>query len=129
MAETRTQAHRAAPVLADVVDTAHLARYTMGDEKLERELLRMFATQAEELLAMLENAGGQEAWRMAAHTLKGAARAIGAFPIAEEAARLEHLPPAEGRHMLEDLRHHITRFRQAFRHWEEGLSRHDGECA
>ena len=129
MAQARTQAQQAAPALADVVDTAHLARYTMGDEGLERELLRMFAAQAGELLATLEKAEDREAWRLAAHTLKGAARAIGAFPIAEEAARLERLSPQEGRRVLDVLRRRIARFKEAFHHWEEGFSRYDSECA
>ncbi len=129
VAEARTQTQHTAPALADVVDTAHLARYTMGDEALERELLRMFAVQAEELLSNLEKATEKDAWRLAAHTLKGAARAIGAFPIAEEAARLERLSPEEGRRVLDGLRRRIARFQEAFRHWEESFSRYDSECA
>ena len=71
------------------IDLGHLARMTLGDAGLEREVLAMFAEQSAGLVATLAslpaNAGAL------AHTLKGSARAIGAFRVAEAAARFEML--------------------------------------
>jgi HPt (histidine-containing phosphotransfer) domain-containing protein len=69
------------------IDFEHLSRMTLGDPALECEVLTMFVAQSAKLLAQLvalpPEAGGL------AHTLKGSARAIGAFAVAEAAARLE----------------------------------------
>jgi len=112
-----------APALSDVIDTAHLARYTMGDVKLERELLGMFDAQLEELLTALENARGDvRAWKLAAHTLKGAARAVGAFPLAETALALEKEGPSAPDVLMDRLRRQAGDFRKAWRHWRESLS-------
>jgi HPt (histidine-containing phosphotransfer) domain-containing protein len=69
------------------IDLQHLARMTMGDAKIEREVLGMFAGQAAGLVATLA-ALPAEAVALA-HTLNGSARAIGAFRVAECAAALE----------------------------------------
>jgi HPt (histidine-containing phosphotransfer) domain-containing protein len=70
------------------VDLAHLARSTMGDRSLEREVLALFARQATLLLDRMRQA---EAASVAgiAHTLKGSARGIGAWQVADAAERLE----------------------------------------
>ncbi len=110
-----------APALSDVIDTAHLARYTMGDVKLERELLGMFDAQLEELMAALEAARGNgREWKLAAHTLKGAARAVGAFPLAETALALEKEGPSAPDALMERLRRQAGDFRKAWRRWLEG---------
>jgi len=69
------------------IDIEHLRRMTLGDNSLEREVLAMFSAQAVSLfgtLAALPNDSGA-----LAHTLKGSARAIGAFGVADAAVRLE----------------------------------------
>ncbi len=112
-----------APALSDVIDTAHLARYTMGDVKLERELLSMFDTQLEELLAALEAARGDvRKWKLAAHTLKGAARAVGAFSLAETALALEKEGPSVPDPLMERLRRQAGDFRKAWAHWRQAHS-------
>ena len=71
------------------IDIEHLQRMTLGDTGLEREVLAMFSAQAvrlAEALARLPADAGA-----LAHTLKGSARAIGAFGVAEAAAHLETL--------------------------------------
>ncbi len=68
------------------IDFEHLARMTLGDPALECELT-MFAAQSAKLLEQL-GALPPEAGSLA-HTLKGLARAIGAFAVADAAARLE----------------------------------------
>jgi HPt (histidine-containing phosphotransfer) domain-containing protein len=69
------------------INLQHLARMTLGDAGLERQVLGMFAGQATALVAKLA-ALPAEAMALA-HTLTGSARAIGAFRVAECAEALE----------------------------------------
>ena len=69
------------------IDIAHLARMTLGDAGLEREVLAMFSAQAVRLIGAL-TALPSDAGALA-HTLCGSARAIGAFRVADAAATLE----------------------------------------
>jgi len=62
---------------------------TLGDASLEREVLAMFSAQAASLVAALA-ALPADAGALA-HTLKGSARAIGAFGVADAAGSLETL--------------------------------------
>jgi hypothetical protein len=64
------------------VDMAHLARYTGGDAALNAEVFELFVGQATELMRQLESViqtGDTQRWRHVTHTVKGAARGIGAF--------------------------------------------------
>jgi HPt (histidine-containing phosphotransfer) domain-containing protein len=74
------------------IDGAHLDRMTLGDASLEREVLAMFSGQAVGLIARLaalpSDAKSSETLVLA-HTMKGSARAIGAFRVAEAAEALE----------------------------------------
>jgi HPt (histidine-containing phosphotransfer) domain-containing protein len=69
------------------IDIEHLKRVTLGNASLEREVLAMFSAQAASLFGTLSthppDAGAL------AHTLKGSARAIGAFAVADAARDLE----------------------------------------
>jgi HPt (histidine-containing phosphotransfer) domain-containing protein len=67
------------------IDHVHLARYTMGNRALEIEVLQLFAGQAPETMASLVAAQDAKSWHIAAHTLKGSARAVGAFAVATAA--------------------------------------------
>ena len=69
------------------IDFDHLKRMTLGDASLEQEVLAMFAAQSTKLIGALA-ALPADAGALA-HTLKGSARAIGAFGVGEAAARLE----------------------------------------
>jgi HPt (histidine-containing phosphotransfer) domain-containing protein len=69
------------------IDTGHLKRMTLGDANLEREVLAMFAGQAVGLIGTLATLPPDA--DALAHTLKGSARAIGAFRVAEAAESLE----------------------------------------
>lgn len=73
------------------VDLAHLTRYTLGERKLEREVLALFRSQSSICLERLRAAASEENWREAAHSLKGSALAIGAWRAAEAADRAEQL--------------------------------------
>jgi HPt (histidine-containing phosphotransfer) domain-containing protein len=69
------------------IDIGHLGRMTLGDPGLERQVLTMFSAQTVSLVGAL---GGLPADAGAlAHKLKGSARAIGAFRLADAAGALE----------------------------------------
>ncbi|TGY87242.1 Hpt domain-containing protein [Marinicauda algicola] len=75
-----------------VLDLDHLARYTAADEALEAELFALFTSQTENCLARMMETGDGEAFKAAVHTLKGAARGIGAFALGEACAQAEARP-------------------------------------
>ena len=90
----------------DPVDLEHLRRATFGDAGLEREVLGMFLTQATRLVGAL--AEGPPDAAALAHSLKGSARAIGAFAVADAATSLEIAlkqgdDPARALAMLDEL--------------------------
>jgi len=76
--------------LTGAVDFGHLQAYAGGDLDLVEEVLGLFREQAALWVRLLDAAAPAEAWRDAAHTLKGSARGIGAFALADacEAAEL-----------------------------------------
>ena len=69
------------------IDYEHLQRMTLGDAGIEQEVLTMFSAQSAKLIQTLM-AQPSDAGALA-HTLKGSARAIGAFAVADAAERLE----------------------------------------
>jgi HPt (histidine-containing phosphotransfer) domain-containing protein len=69
------------------IDIEHLERMTLGDANLEREVLAMFSGQAVSLISALATLPAEAG--ALAHTLKGSARAIGAFRVADAAECLE----------------------------------------
>ena len=69
------------------IDFDHLRRMTLGDPAIEQEVLAMFSVQTANLLEQLAALPADSS--VLAHTLKGSARAIGAFAVADAAARLE----------------------------------------
>jgi HPt (histidine-containing phosphotransfer) domain-containing protein len=81
----------AAPSLAPddrPIDLVHLARTTLGDRSLEREVLQLFDRQSILLIARMRTAS-PDGMAMLAHTLKGSARGIGAWRVARAAEALE----------------------------------------
>ncbi len=72
-----------------VFDLDHLRRYTLDDPALECELLGLFLAQAENARTQLALAGSVEDWKLAAHSLKGSALAVGAVAIANLSACIE----------------------------------------
>jgi len=98
----------------DPIDVAHLQRATLEDTALEREVLDLFLRQSGLLAAhMLEGAGGDR-WREAAHTLKGSALGVGAFPLAALAAAAELTGPLPARlRLLADLQAELGRVQEA----------------
>jgi hypothetical protein len=82
-----TDAPPPAPV-ETAIDLEHLARMTLGERGLEAEVLTLFDRQAALLLAHMREAG-PAAVAAFAHTLKGSARGIGAWHVAEAAEAVE----------------------------------------
>lgn len=86
------------PAREPAIDLVHLSRQTLGDGFLEAELLSLFDRQAEQFRARLASAqrAGEGKWRGdLAHTLKGSARAVGAFEVARAAEAYEAAARAE----------------------------------
>jgi len=104
------------PAALPPIDHVHLGRYTLGNRALEIEVLQLFAGQAPETIAALATATDDRAWHVAAHTLKGSARAVGAWALARAAEDAERAGLRdEGRDallaeieaLLDDARRHI----------------------
>jgi len=75
-----------------VIDLVHLSRQTLGDSALEGELMALFDRQAQQFAVRLNTTmmSGEAKWRAElAHTLKGSARAIGAFQVGDAAEAYE----------------------------------------
>jgi HPt (histidine-containing phosphotransfer) domain-containing protein len=73
---------------ARAIDAEHLARMTLGERSLEREVLALFDRQAEMLLPRIRR-GDRAVAAASAHTLKGSAVGIGAFGVARAAEAVE----------------------------------------
>ncbi|WP_148277012.1 Hpt domain-containing protein [Methylocystis sp. SC2] len=73
------------------IDLVHLSRQTFGDHDLERELLALFDAQAAQYTKRLRAPAARgDDWRIGlAHTIKGSARAIGAFEVGQAAEAYE----------------------------------------
>jgi HPt (histidine-containing phosphotransfer) domain-containing protein len=93
-----------APALApteQVIDTEHLARMTLGDRNLEREVLALFDQQVELMTPRLDTAD-RSAAIASAHTLKGSAQGIGAHQVTHAATALERAA-RDGRDMRDEI--------------------------
>jgi HPt (histidine-containing phosphotransfer) domain-containing protein len=76
------------PTSVETIDLEHLARMTLGERSLEAEVLTLFDRQAAVLLAHMRDSA-PAAVAAFAHTLKGSARGIGAWRVAEAADTVE----------------------------------------
>jgi HPt (histidine-containing phosphotransfer) domain-containing protein len=76
------------------IDLTHLYRMTLGDHALEREVLALFDRQIEMLVARMR-AADTACVPALAHTLKGSAKGVGAWPVARAAAAVETAPANE----------------------------------
>ncbi len=73
--------------LTGAVDFAHLETYAGHDMVLVEEVLDLFAEQVAGWSRLLDPNG--DAWRDAAHTLKGSALGVGAFRLAQACGEAE----------------------------------------
>jgi HPt (histidine-containing phosphotransfer) domain-containing protein len=83
------------------IDLVHLARTTMGDRSLEREVLQLFDRQSMLLIARMRATPDNIA--MLAHTMKGSARGIGAWRVARAAEAVELAPAADANGAVDRL--------------------------
>jgi len=84
---------------ANAIDLEHLAKYTGGEKDLNGEILRLFEDQIASMVIELNGlvaSQNSKRWREIAHTIKGAARGVGAFEMGEAAAKAEPVNPADG---------------------------------
>lgn len=79
------------PSRARPVDLVHLAKQTLGDRDLEREVLALFVQQATMVRDRISSANASER-KFLAHGLRGSASGIGAFGVAKTATEIEHDP-------------------------------------
>ena len=68
---------------ANAIDFNHLDKYVLGDEGLRDEVLGIFIEQLDRLLESLDPGKDDFAWKNTAHTLKGAARGVGAWDVGD----------------------------------------------
>ncbi len=93
-----------------MLDLEHLDHHTFNDSALRNELLTMFAAQVVEQQKLLAACVDYGDWLVATHTMKGSARAVGAWTICEAAESLESLPQAS---WLQDKAAELTRLGEA----------------
>ena len=101
----RTIDSKDAPSLAPddrPIDLVHLARTTLGDRSLEREVLQLFDRQAALLITRMRSATPGSVV-IIAHTMKGSARGIGAWRVARAAEAVELAASADVGDALEHL--------------------------
>jgi HPt (histidine-containing phosphotransfer) domain-containing protein len=91
------------PDSAGAIDLQHLRRYTLGDARLELEILWLFIGQAPSTVDALKQARTDKEWLSAAHTLKGSARAVGAWRLAKLAEQAERLGGPRDREVCDSL--------------------------
>ena len=78
------------PAAGEVIDIHHLARMTLGERSLQREVLALFDRQADVLLPRIR-CGAPPLAAALAHTRKGSAASIGAFKVASAAESVEQV--------------------------------------
>jgi HPt (histidine-containing phosphotransfer) domain-containing protein len=69
------------------VDFGYLEGFAAGDRQVVSEVLALFRQQAEIWAATLD--AGNPGWRDVVHTIKGAARGVGANALGDACARAE----------------------------------------
>ena len=75
--------------LTGAVDFKHLEHYAGGDQALVEEVLSIFRDQVAIWVRLLDPAAADDAWRDAAHTIKGSALGVGAFDLARACEEAE----------------------------------------
>jgi len=102
---------------AVTLDRVHLTHYTMENRELEREIIVLFLQQLPATTHQLKTAASQADWKLAAHTLKGSAAAVGANRINALAVQLEKcvfgMEPHAIKKLLTALDRAVVQFRKA----------------
>lgn len=71
------------------VDLVHLAKQCLGDEALEREVLRLFDATIRDYYGRLKLAGNSDDVALLLHSIKGASVGVGAWAISDLAKAME----------------------------------------
>jgi HPt (histidine-containing phosphotransfer) domain-containing protein len=82
---------------AGILDEEHLAHMTLGDRRLERDVLEIFVRQSADTLDLIRDCvAGRElaGTAAAAHAMIGSARAIGAWRVTQAAEQVERIADA-----------------------------------
>jgi HPt (histidine-containing phosphotransfer) domain-containing protein len=87
--ETIGEARKKRPTGRRPIDFEHLKTQTMGNQDLQRRVLRLFLHQVSDGIGRIRSAETVEKRSEAAHALVGAARNVGAFSIAYIAGEIE----------------------------------------
>ncbi len=74
------------------IDLVHLSGYTIGDTKLQNEILQSFLTQSDDNFNTLKKTTSYEEWCNVLHTLKGTSRNVGAFHLSNVIEHAETIP-------------------------------------
>lgn len=85
------------------IDFIHLRRFTQGDKALENEVLELFVRQMPETINALKGAVTDKEWHVAAHTLKGSGRAVGAWRLADLALQAESVRGVSDREAVDKM--------------------------
>lgn len=91
------------------IDRVHLARMTLGDRQLEREVLQLFDRQTDLLISRMRQTA-PAGLAAIAHTLRGSAKGIGAWRVARAAEAVECVA---ARASTDELRDAIDRLSRA----------------
>lgn len=91
MAASGQAAENCGKTVVPPIDHAHFERQTMGDAALQAEILGLLGEQVKSVRAALKDASPAERAALA-HGLKGAARGVGAFFLADGAEAVEKAP-------------------------------------
>lgn len=70
-----------------IIDFEHLDRQTMGDRELAVEVMQIFVDQLQSRMTGLD--ADDPDLKKIAHSIKGSARGVGAWALAQQAERLE----------------------------------------
>jgi HPt (histidine-containing phosphotransfer) domain-containing protein len=97
---------------AQPIDLAHLEEMTLGDRKLEWEVLELFDRQAQLLLARMQEVDSAAIAGLA-HKLIGSARGIGAWRVAAAAEALEAAITTAEHPALDELTAAVAEARRA----------------
>ncbi len=96
-----------------LIDLDHLMRQTMNDRDLSREILQIFINQMQQRLLTLDSESPDLSQH--AHSIKGSAKGIGAWGVADAAERVELRQP-DLRKNYDQLRHEIESAVQEAQH-------------
>lgn len=112
----------------NVIDLDHLSSMTGGDIELAREVLEIFKHQCEIWGRMLDADAPCEQWADAAHSIKGAAKSIGAMDLGEACGQAEtrgregDVPKAEAGVLISQIKDRMIEVSEALAQVEHQLS-------